>query len=120
MLTFFIIRAEDLPKKLINTKNIAGFLIRHIGDVELLFAINVFGATDLKVHAKTVSVPIWKRCANTRKRPSTSSGPPSKSKATPAGRKRLPPKSSAPKPKPRPWAESFRTRPTTQGNWPSR
>lgn len=48
------IRAEDLPKKLINTKNSAGFLIRHIGDVELLFARNVFGATDLKVHAKTV------------------------------------------------------------------
>ncbi|MFZ5973299.1 MAG: DinB family protein [Bacteroidota bacterium] len=48
------IQAEDLPQKLINTKNSAGFLIRHIGEVELLFARNVFGATDLKVHAKTV------------------------------------------------------------------
>jgi uncharacterized damage-inducible protein DinB len=48
------IKAEDLNKKLINTKNSAGFLIRHIGDVELLFAKNVFGASDLKVQAKTV------------------------------------------------------------------
>ncbi|MEZ4945527.1 MAG: DinB family protein [Cyclobacteriaceae bacterium] len=45
----------QLNKKLINTKNSAGFLIRHIGDVELLFAKNVFGATDVKVHAKTVA-----------------------------------------------------------------
>jgi len=45
----------QLKKKLINTKNSAGFLIRHIGDVELLFAKNVFGATDVKVHAKTVA-----------------------------------------------------------------
>jgi len=48
------IKAEDLNKKLINTKNSAGFLISHIGDVELLFAKNVFGASDLKVQAKTV------------------------------------------------------------------
>ncbi|MCD9015438.1 DinB family protein [Parachryseolinea silvisoli] len=48
------IKTEDLKKKLINTKNSAGFLIRHIGDVELLFARNVFGAADLNVHAKTV------------------------------------------------------------------
>ncbi len=48
------IKAEDLDKKLINTKNSAGFLIRHIGDVELLFAKNVFGEVDLKVQAKTV------------------------------------------------------------------
>lgn len=48
------IREEDLKKKLINTKNSAGFLIRHIGDVELLFAKNVFGAADLQVSAKTV------------------------------------------------------------------
>lgn len=46
--------SEDLTKKLINTKNSAGFLIRHIGDVELLFAKNVFGATDVKVQAKTL------------------------------------------------------------------
>lgn len=48
------IKDEDLSKKLINTKNSAGFLIRHIGDVELLFAKNIFGAPDLKVQAKTV------------------------------------------------------------------
>ena len=44
---------EDLKKKLADTKNTAGFLIRHIGDVELLFAKNVFGA-GIIVHAKTV------------------------------------------------------------------
>jgi len=48
------IKEEDLAKKLVNTKNSAGFLIRHIADVELLFAKNVFGATELKVQAKTV------------------------------------------------------------------
>ena len=48
------LKEEDLKKKLANTKNSAGFLIRHIGDVELLFAKNVFGATDVKVQAKTV------------------------------------------------------------------
>ena len=48
------ITEEDLTKKLINTKNSAGFLIRHIADVELLFTKNVFGAADLKVHAKSV------------------------------------------------------------------
>jgi len=37
-----------------NTKNSAGFLIRHIGDVELLFAKNVFGAGEVKVSAKTM------------------------------------------------------------------
>lgn len=45
---------EELKKKLKNTKNSAGFLIRHIGDVELLFAKNVFGASETKVHAKKV------------------------------------------------------------------
>lgn len=45
---------ESLKKKLVNTKNSAGFLIRHIADVELLFAKNVFGANVLKVQAKTV------------------------------------------------------------------
>jgi len=48
------INEEDLKKKLINTKNSAGFLIRHIAEVELLFAKNLFGATDVNVHAKTV------------------------------------------------------------------
>ncbi len=47
-------RAEDLSRKLINTKNSAGYLIRHIADVELLFAKNVFGASYLKVQAKTI------------------------------------------------------------------
>lgn len=48
------INDEDLKKKLVNTKNSAGFLIRHIGDVELLFSKNVFGSTTIDVHAKTV------------------------------------------------------------------
>jgi uncharacterized damage-inducible protein DinB len=48
------IKEEELAKKLLNTKNSAGFLIRHIGDVELLFAKNVFGATGITVHAKTL------------------------------------------------------------------
>lgn len=49
---------EDLVKKLMNTKNSAGFLIRHIADVELLFAKNVFGASEINVHAKTVIVQL--------------------------------------------------------------
>ncbi len=48
------VKEGELTKKLGNTKNSAGFLIRHIGDVELLFAKNVFGATEVKVSAKTV------------------------------------------------------------------
>lgn len=48
------IKGEDLKKKLVNTKNSGGFLIRHIADVELLFAKNVFGAAEVKVQAKTV------------------------------------------------------------------
>ncbi len=48
------IQEDDLKKKLVNTKNSAGFLLRHIGDVELLFAKNVFGGLDVDVHAKTV------------------------------------------------------------------
>jgi uncharacterized damage-inducible protein DinB len=48
------ITATDLAKKLVPSVNSAGFLIRHIGDVELLFAKNVFGASDVKVIAKTV------------------------------------------------------------------
>jgi uncharacterized damage-inducible protein DinB len=48
------IKEEDLKKKLVNTKNTAGFLIRHMAEVELLFAKNLFGATDVSVHAKTV------------------------------------------------------------------
>lgn len=45
---------DDLSKKLLPAPNSIGFLIRHIGDVELLFAKNVFGAQDVKVIAKTV------------------------------------------------------------------
>ena len=48
------IKEEDLKKKLAPSPNSAGFLIRHIGDVEFLFAKNVFGNSDLKVSAKTV------------------------------------------------------------------
>ena len=39
---------------LLPSPNSIGFLIRHIGDVELLFAKNVFGAADIQVVAKTV------------------------------------------------------------------
>ncbi len=46
--------AEDLQKKLSPSPNSIGFLIRHIGDVELLFAKNVFGDSSVKVIAKTV------------------------------------------------------------------
>jgi len=46
--------ATDLKKKLGNSPNSVGFLIRHIADVELLFAKNVFGVSDVKVSAKTV------------------------------------------------------------------
>ena len=48
------ISESDLQKKLGNAPNSVGFLIRHIGDVELLFAKNVFGSTDVNVSAKTV------------------------------------------------------------------
>ena len=44
----------DLTKKLPPSVNSVGFLIRHMGDVELLFAKNVFGAAEVKVVAKTV------------------------------------------------------------------
>ncbi|PJJ74449.1 DinB family protein [Thermoflavifilum aggregans] len=45
---------SDLQKKLADSPNSVGFLIRHIGDVELLFAKNVFGDSSIKVSAKTV------------------------------------------------------------------
>jgi uncharacterized damage-inducible protein DinB len=44
----------DLKKKLERTTNSIGFLIRHIGEVEFLFAKNVFGDSSVKVTAKTV------------------------------------------------------------------
>jgi len=45
---------NDLKKKLGDSPNSVGFLIRHIGDVELLFAKNVFADNSVKVSAKTV------------------------------------------------------------------
>lgn len=45
----------DLPKKLAPAPNSIGFLVQHIGDVELLFAKNVFGLKDVQVHASTVA-----------------------------------------------------------------
>jgi uncharacterized damage-inducible protein DinB len=45
---------DDLRLRLLPAQNSIGFLVRHIGDVELLFAKNVFGASDVKVQAKTV------------------------------------------------------------------
>jgi uncharacterized damage-inducible protein DinB len=51
------LKEEQLVLKLVNTKNSAGFLIRHIADGELLFAKNVFGSTSVSVQAKTVMTP---------------------------------------------------------------
>ncbi|MCK0192055.1 DinB family protein [Arenibacter sp. F20364] len=51
------ITQEDLNKRLLPGPNSIGFLIRHIGDVELLYAKNVFGENGIKdenVIAKTV------------------------------------------------------------------
>lgn len=48
------ITETDLTKRLGDAPNSAGFLIRHIADVELLFSKNVFKAEGLQVHAKTV------------------------------------------------------------------
>ena len=45
----------DLPKKLAPAPNSIGFLVRHIGDVELLFAKNVSGLKEVQVHASTVA-----------------------------------------------------------------
>ncbi|MEX1193052.1 MAG: DinB family protein [Brumimicrobium sp.] len=44
----------DMSKTLGEKSNSIGFLMRHIGDVELLFAKNVFGNKDVKVKAETV------------------------------------------------------------------
>lgn len=48
------IQEGELKKKLSDSPNSAGFLIRHIADVELLFGKNVFGSNNIKVTAKTV------------------------------------------------------------------
>lgn len=45
--------APDLTKKLPGTQNSVGFLIRHIGEVEMLFVKNVFG-DDVQIKAKTL------------------------------------------------------------------
>lgn len=45
---------NDLQKKPGHSSNSVGFLIRHTGDVELLFAKNAFGNSSVKVKAKTV------------------------------------------------------------------
>ena len=49
-----VLMETDVLKKLPPSVNNVGFLIRHIGDVALLFAKNVFGAVEVKVVAKTV------------------------------------------------------------------
>ena len=46
--------ASDLSKRNGDSPNSAGFLIRHIAEVELLFAKNVFGLTEAKIIAKTL------------------------------------------------------------------
>lgn len=48
------IQAADLSKRLGKAPNSVGFLIRHIGDVELLFSKNVFQFPQVQVTAKTV------------------------------------------------------------------
>lgn len=48
------IQEADLAKKNGNSPNSAGFLIRHIAEVELLFAKNVFGLGEVKIVAKTL------------------------------------------------------------------
>ena len=48
------IQEKDLTKHLGNSPNSAGFLIRHIAEVELLFAKNVFGLQNVKIVAKTL------------------------------------------------------------------
>lgn len=48
------IQEQDLKKHLGNSPNSAGFLIRHIAEVELLFAKNVFGLSEVKIVAKTL------------------------------------------------------------------
>ncbi|GAB2493624.1 DinB family protein [Algoriphagus taiwanensis] len=45
---------SDLSKHLGESPNSAGFLIRHITEVELLFAKNVFGLAEVKIVAKTL------------------------------------------------------------------
>lgn len=48
------IQESDLPKRNGDGPNSAGFLIRHIAEVELLFAKNVYGLSEVKIAAKTI------------------------------------------------------------------
>lgn len=48
------ITESDLSKKLAPSPNSVGFLMRHIGDVELLFSKNVFKLEEVHVKAQTV------------------------------------------------------------------
>ena len=48
------LKEEDLKKTLYPAPNSAGFIIRHIADVELLFAKNVFKSSGVQVHAQTI------------------------------------------------------------------
>lgn len=48
------ISEEDLKKNLGESPNSVGFLMRHIAEVELLFAKNVFKLDDVRVTAKTI------------------------------------------------------------------
>ena len=48
------VQEAELPKKNGDSPNSAGFLIRHIAEVELLFAKNVFGLAEVKIVAKTL------------------------------------------------------------------
>lgn len=48
------ISEEDLKKTLGKSPNSLGFLIRHIAEVELLFAKNVFQLNAVKITAKTI------------------------------------------------------------------
>ncbi len=45
---------SDMKKKLGDSPNSVGFLMRHLADVELLFAKNVFGQKDINIHAQTL------------------------------------------------------------------
>lgn len=45
---------DQLKYTLGNSPNTLGYLIRHVADVELLFAKNVFGRSELKVKAQTM------------------------------------------------------------------
>ena len=49
-----VVQEADLSKKNGDSPNSAGFLIRHIAEVELLFAKNVFGQAEVKIVAKTL------------------------------------------------------------------